>query len=333
MEPKRILIVEDDPGHAELIIRGIDKNSPGIYNLFHVTTLLDARIALNDFRPDLMLVDWRLYDGDGISLVQRDSHGHPMHPIIIMTSFGNESIAVEAIKAGALDYIVKSAASFRDMDHSIERALREWGHIRAHKRAEEKLAESHKKLKDAYESTLEGWSLALNLRDRNTEEHTRRSVEKTMIILQNLGIFSDKELQYARWGALLHDIGKIAVPDHILLKPGSLDEGEWEIMRKHPEYARDMLLSIEYLRPAVDIPYCHHERWDGAGYPQGLHEQEIPVCARVFSIVDVWDALSSDRPYRKAWAPEAVRDYILQNAGTYFDPEIVEMIDRLNLLW
>ena len=132
-------------------------------------------------------------------------------------------------------------------------------------------------------------------------------------------------LQHIRRGALLHDIGKIGVPDRILHKPGPLTDAEWEIMRKHPDFAYDMLASIAYLDAAIDIPYCHHEKWDGTGYPRRLKGDEIPLAARIFSIVDVWDALTNDRPYRKAWSTERTLDYIQSSSGIHFDPEVVEV--------
>jgi HD-GYP domain-containing protein (c-di-GMP phosphodiesterase class II) len=128
-----------------------------------------------------------------------------------------------------------------------------------------------------------------------------------------------------RRGALLHDIGKMGISDTILLKPGSLTDEEWETMRQHPEYAYNLLSPISYLRPALDIPYCHHEKWDGTGYPRGLKGEEIPLAARIFAVVDVWDALRSDRPYRKAWSEEKARAYIREQAGKYFDPRVVEV--------
>ena len=127
-----------------------------------------------------------------------------------------------------------------------------------------------------------------------------------------------------RWGALLHDIGKMGVPDGILLKPGPLTDEEWVAMKKHPAFAYEMLAPIRYLRLALDIPYCHHEKWDGTGYPRGLKGDQIPLVARIFAVVDVWDALSSDRPYRPAWSEEKVREHIRASAGTHFDPQVVD---------
>jgi PAS domain S-box-containing protein/putative nucleotidyltransferase with HDIG domain len=176
----------------------------------------------------------------------------------------------------------------------------------------------------AYDATIEGWSRALDLRDRETEGHTQRVTEMAMRLASAMGI-SKAELVHVRRGCLLHDIGKMGVPDHILLKPEALTDEEWDIMRRHPRYAFEMLLPITFLHPALDIPYCHHEKLDGTGYPRGLKDEEIPFIARVFAVVDVWDALLSDRPYRPAWTKEKARGYIRENNGTHFDPQVVEM--------
>jgi len=187
----------------------------------------------------------------------------------------------------------------------------------------EELNRSHIELTLAYDTTIEGWAQALELRDQETEGHTRRVADLTVKLAQALGI-SSEDLVHIRRGALLHDIGKMGIPDQILLKPGPLTEEEWEIMKKHPVYAWELLSSIRYLRPALDIPYCHHEHWDGTGYPRGLKGEEIPLSARIFSVVDVWDALTSDRPYRPAWTREKALEYIKEQAGHHFDPQIAE---------
>jgi PAS domain S-box-containing protein/putative nucleotidyltransferase with HDIG domain len=180
----------------------------------------------------------------------------------------------------------------------------------------------------AYDATIEGWSRALDLRDQETEGHTLRVTEMTLKLARMMGA-RDPDLVQIRRGALLHDIGKMGVPDSILYKEGSLTGEEWEIMHRHPNFAHDMLLPISYLRLALDIPYCHHERWDGSGYPRGLKAEQIPMDARVFAVVDVWDALTSDRPYRKAWTEQAALEYIQNNAGSQFDPKVVEMFLRM----
>jgi PAS domain S-box-containing protein len=176
----------------------------------------------------------------------------------------------------------------------------------------------------AYDSTLEGWAHALELRDQETEGHTRRVMQMTVDLAKAMCV-DERELENVRRGAMLHDIGKMGIPDSILLKPGTLNEREWEIMRLHPEYAYKFLESIEYLHPVIDIPYCHHEKWDGSGYPRGLAGEQIPFTARIFAIVDVWDALRSDRPYRKAWSDETIRKYIVQQSGKHFDPQVVQV--------
>lgn len=185
------------------------------------------------------------------------------------------------------------------------------------------LSQSKLDLLQAYDSTLEGWSTALELRDRETEGHTRRVTDMTLRLARVIGI-GDEDLVNYRRGALLHDIGKMGIPDSILQKPGQLTPDEWAIMRKHPLFAYHMLWPIEFLRPAIDIPYCHHERWDGTGYPRGLRGEAIPLAARIFAIVDVWDAMCSDRPYRTALPQEVACEYIFTASGNHFDPLIVD---------
>ena len=195
----------------------------------------------------------------------------------------------------------------------------------------ENLQRSNQELFQAYDATIEGWSHALDLRDKETEGHTQRVTQLTVELARKFG-FTSEQLVNIRWGALLHDIGKMGVPDHILLKPDTLTDEEWEIMRKHPTFAFEMLSSIAYLKSSLDIPYCHHEKWDGTGYPRGLKGELIPLAARLFAVIDVWDALRSDRPYRKAWSMERTIEHIRSLSGTHFDPNAVqhflEMIER-----
>ncbi|NOH02889.1 MAG: GAF domain-containing protein [Chloroflexi bacterium] len=191
----------------------------------------------------------------------------------------------------------------------------------------EKIQRSNFELALAYDATIEGWSHALDLRDKETEGHTRRVTEMTLKLARAMGV-PDSEIVHLRRGALLHDIGKMGVPDSILLKPDALTETEWEIMRKHPQYAYEMLASISYLRPALDIPYCHHEKWDGTGYPRGLTGTEIPLAARLFAVVDVWDAILSGRPYQKKWTKRQALKYIREQSGKHFDPQVVEVFLR-----
>ncbi|HLB48479.1 MAG TPA: HD domain-containing phosphohydrolase [Anaerolineales bacterium] len=180
----------------------------------------------------------------------------------------------------------------------------------------------------AYDTTIEGWSHALDLRDKETEGHTLRVTEMTLGLARAAGLTED-ELVHVRRGALLHDIGKMGVSDTILLKPDKLTDEEWAVMRQHPTYAYELLSPIAYLRPALDIPYCHHEKWDGSGYPRGLKGEQIPLAARLFAVVDVWDALRSDRPYRQGWPEEKVVAYIRAQAGTHFDPKAVQLFSQV----
>jgi PAS domain S-box-containing protein/putative nucleotidyltransferase with HDIG domain len=202
--------------------------------------------------------------------------------------------------------------------------------ITARKRAEQRIARATTDLAQAYDATIEGWSRALDLRDRETEGHSLRVTNMTLRLAKCMGIEQREHLNLRR-GALLHDIGKMGIPDEILFKKGPLNDSEWVVMRKHPTYAYEMLQPIDYLHPALVIPKYHHEKWDGTGYPEKLSGEMIPLAARIFSIVDVWDALSSDRPYRAAWSTEAVLEYIRKNSGTYFDPKVVDVfIEHLN---
>jgi response regulator RpfG family c-di-GMP phosphodiesterase len=187
----------------------------------------------------------------------------------------------------------------------------------------EELRTANLEMIQSYNATIQGWSAALEMRDIETQGHSKRVTEMTLTIAQAMGV-REQDLEHIRRGALLHDIGKMGIPDNILLKPGELNPQEWEIMRKHPYYARDLLSFVPFLKPALDIPFYHHERWDGSGYPEGLCGESIPLAARIFAVVDVWDALLSDRPYRQAWTSEAARQFLCQQSGIQFDPQVVE---------
>jgi HD-GYP domain-containing protein (c-di-GMP phosphodiesterase class II)/pSer/pThr/pTyr-binding forkhead associated (FHA) protein len=192
----------------------------------------------------------------------------------------------------------------------------------------DKLQRSNLELALAYDTTLEGWSRALDLRDRETEGHTQRVTELTLRLAAALNVGAAEQLQIRR-GALLHDIGKMGIPDSILLKPGPLTDEERKVMHLHPTYALELLTPITYLRPALDIPFCHHEKWDGSGYPRGLKGEAIPLPARLFALVDVWDALNSDRPYHKAWSRADALAYVREQPGKHFDPKVVELFLRV----
>jgi putative nucleotidyltransferase with HDIG domain len=187
----------------------------------------------------------------------------------------------------------------------------------------EDLQASNRELQEAYQATLEGWVQALDMRDKETEGHTQRVTILTERLARSMGVEGVPLINITR-GALLHDIGKMAIPDGILLKPGPLTDDERALVQKHPQYAYDMLRRIDFLLPAIDIPYCHHEKWDGTGYPRGLKGEEIPFAARIFPVIDVWDALISDRPYRKGLPHAEVKARIVADSGKHFDPRVVE---------
>lgn len=205
----------------------------------------------------------------------------------------------------------------------LEQVLRNISH-----ELEERVRDRTKDLAEAYDTTLEGWARALELRDKETEGHSRNVTELTIHLAQLLGV-PQEDLVHIRRGALLHDIGKMAIPDEILRKPSSLNPTELEIVRTHPEIAHRLLAPISFLRQAIQIPYFHHEKWDGSGYPMGLSGETIPLAARIFAVVDVWDALRSERPYRAAQSEEEVIEYITAQAGKHFDPDVVDAFLRL----
>lgn len=191
------------------------------------------------------------------------------------------------------------------------------------------LQAKNRELEEAYQATLEGWVSALDMRDKETEGHTQRVTILTERLARRMGV-SDDELVHITRGALLHDIGKMAIPDSILLKPGALTDEERELVKQHPKLAYDMLKRIDFLLPAIDIPHYHHERWDGTGYPDGLSREQIPFPARIFPVIDVWDALTSDRPYRGALPHDEVKERIKADAGKHFDPQVVEVFLQMD---
>ena len=230
-------------------------------------------------------------------------------------------------KDGRIIHTTISVKCLRRADGSVDYFVALVEDITERKLAEELRDKTSMELREAYDATLQGWSNALEMRERETAGHSQRVVRLTLDMAQALGIPAE-ELVHVQRGALLHDIGKMGIPDSILLKPGPLTDDEWVIMRQHPLYAYRLLANIPYLIPALDIPYYHHERWDGSGYPKGLKGEDIPLAARIFSVVDVWDALSYDRPYRPAWTEDAVIHYLKEQSGKLFDPKVVETFLR-----
>jgi putative two-component system response regulator len=320
-----VLIVDDEYIGRETLQSVLEGEG---YELEMAENGLQAIEKAKKLLPDVILLDVMMPGMTGFEVCQRIRSDPQIAeiPIIILTALDDRESLLNALKAGADDFISKPFDRYelRARLMGITRLNRYQKLIQ--ERA--KLRDANTQLLSAYEATIEGWSHALDLRDRETEGHSRRVTQLTVSLAQALDI-SDDEIMHIRRGALLHDMGKIGIPDSILHKPDKLTDEEWTIMRKHPQLAYDMLYPIEYLRPALEIPLTHHEKWDGTGYPRGLKGEEIPIVARLFAVVDVWDALTSDRPYRPAWSQEEALTYIREQSGKHFDPRVVDLFFKL----
>ena len=329
MKRVRVLYVDDYPLDRELVRHALEVEDDG-FTLVEAASRTAFEAALHDGSFDVVLSDFNILGFQGLDVLAAvQALPYPV-PVVIVTGTGSEEVAVQAMKQGASDYVIKTPQHIQRLPMTIHAALErrrlEEESRRAQARTVELLADLQQVNADllrAYNATIEGWSRALDLRDKETEGHTVRVTEMTIELAREMGI-AESELVHVRRGALLHDIGKLGVPDDVLLKPAPLSPDEWTIMRRHPQYARDLLAPIDFLAPALDIPLSHHERWDGTGYPQGLRGEEIPLVARIFAVVDVWDALRSDRPYRPALPDEAVIEYLRSSSGTQFDPHVVD---------
>lgn len=286
----------------------------------------------------LMVINVNLFDGDGI----RDS-GILAYPIFIMVGalfFGKRAAPYFSLAAIASLFGIVSLEIRGDIHPTIGPTEFDillpivilllvvsafiWVVVGIMEKNLDRVKESEAELRANYDLTLEAWAKVLEYRDRETEGHSRRLVELSTRLATALGL-STEEIDQLRRGALLHDIGKLAIPDEILLKPGALNDAERRMMQQHPAYAKQMLSQVSFLGPSIDVAYSHHERWDGLGYPEGLQGEAIPLSGRIFAVVDQWDALTSDRPYRKAWSKEDVVAYFQENAGKIFDPQIVNV--------
>ncbi|MDH5506214.1 MAG: response regulator [Anaerolineae bacterium] len=439
----KVLLVEDNQEHAEMIAMFLEKSNYQRFSLTHVSGLKEAIDQVKTKNFDIALLDLSLPESKGLStFYSLHARGNGL-PIVVLSGTDDELTAVEAMRGGAQDYLVKGSVDHnlivRAIQYAIERKRTEETlrqreeHFRSlidnasdlialldaegrftyaspsHERvlgyqpetllgraiqeiahpddasAIERLlnqglehqgftgrlemrlrhtnsswcifegickvmadpssanganalvinsrditerVQKESELALAYDATLEGWSRALELRDQATEGHSKRVTELTLTLAREMGM-SEAEMVHVRRGALLHDIGKMGIPDSILQKGGKLSNDEWEIMEKHPEYAHSMLSPINYLEPALEIPYCHHEKWDGSGYPRGLKAEEIPLSARIFSVIDVWDALVTARPYSQPWSKDEALKFIMSESGKHFDPKVVEAFMKM----
>ena len=286
----------------------------------------------------LMVININLFDGDGI----RDS-GILAYPIFIMVGtlfFGKHAapyfgfaaiLSLLAIVSLEIQGYIQPTIGAAEFDILLPIVILLlvasafiWVVVGNLEKNLQRVKASEAELKANYDLTLEAWAKVLEYRDRETEGHSRRLVELSTRFARALGL-GEEEITQLRHGALLHDIGKLAIPDEVLLKPGALNDAERKMMQQHPVFAKQMLSRVSFLQSSIDVAYSHHERWDGLGYPEGLKGQAIPLSARIFAVIDQWDALSSDRPYRKGWKREEVIDYLKDNAGKIYDPDIVNV--------
>ena len=320
-----ILIVDDDAAGRQTLESILDGQG---YQLEMAENGLQALEKAYQLLPDVILLDVMMPDMDGFEVCRRIRKDPILSeiPIIMLTALDDRKSLLDGLESGADDYITKPYDRYELRARLI--GITRLNRYRKLLDDRNNIEQAHLQLLSAYDATIEGWSRAMDLRDKETEGHTQRVTILAEKLAQMAGI-GEEELLFVRRGALLHDIGKLGVPDSILLKSDTLTIEEWAIMRNHPQYAHDMIYPIEYLRPALDIPYCHHEKWDGSGYPRGLKGEEIPLPARIFAVIDVWDALTSDRPYRPAWDKEKTMNYIAGESGKHFDPYVVELFNKL----
>lgn len=331
-QPYHVLVIDDDPNVRDILSDLLKRERCVVHTAESgLSGIAAARAEL----PDLILLDVMMPDLDGFSVCRmlRDDPLTAEVPIIMITALDDRLSRLEGVKAGADEFLSKPVelSELRLRVRTMQRINRYRRLIEERERAAaqerlltEQARQAAQAVAEAYDQTLIGWSRALDLRDKETEGHSQRVAQLTLAVAQALNIPPEEQINIWR-GAMLHDIGKIGVPDSILHKPGPLTEEEWEIMRCHTTYAYELLSPIAYLRPAIDIPYCHHEKWDGTGYPRGLRGEQIPLAARIFALVDVWDALTNDRPYRKAWSREQAYQYICEQKGKHFDPNLVDL--------
>ena len=320
-----ILIVDDEPFGRETLESILE---PEGYILVMAENGYQAIEKAMAIQPDVILLDVMMPGMNGFEVCRhiRSEKQLAEIPILFLTALDDRQSLLNGLEAGADEFISKPF----DRYELRARLLGITRLNRFHKLNEERsnIEHAHNELKAAYDATIEGWSRAMDLRDRETEGHTQRVTQLTLKLAEAAGM-NQEELVHIRRGALLHDMGKLGIPDAVLHKPAKLTDEEWVLMRQHPQLAYDMLHPIDYLHPALDIPYCHHEKWDGSGYPRGLKGEQIPLVARLFAIVDVWDALTSDRPYRPAWQKEETLKYIKEQSDKHFDPRAVDLFFQI----
>lgn len=348
----QILVIEDDQYSREAISEILEEWG---YDVLQAENGREGIRRFDTTHPSLVMTDLKMPGIGGLEVLKYVQTEAPDIPVIVVSGTDDIEDVKRALRLGAVDFVSKPISDIDALEHTVHKAVAKYLLYFENQKYQQLLEEevsartaelcrqlaeriqmeqtlkenkarihqAHEALVRSYDATLQGWSMAMELRDRETEGHSMRVTDMTVQLAKMLGA-REEELRMFRYGAMLHDIGKLGIPDSILFKPGKLTDEEWEIMKRHPVYAYEMLAPIEYLKGALDIPHFHHERWDGSGYPLGLKGEEIPLAARIFAIVDVWDALSSDRPYRNRWEKEQVIEYIKSLSGIQFDPKVVE---------
>ncbi|HEU5182894.1 MAG TPA: HD domain-containing phosphohydrolase [Candidatus Polarisedimenticolia bacterium] len=333
-----VLVVDDEPAIRDLLLEGLKDSG------FECSVAANGSEALEALRRRcfaLVLSDIDMPGMDGVRLLQRVKEAHPDVEVVMITGVVDVEVALRAMRMGANDYLTKPF-NLEEVRLTVERALekrrlvlenREYQRDLEAKVAERtvevvlkrrEVEELYEKLQISYETTLEALAAALDTRDTETQGHSVRVSEYTVVIARRMGV-EEPELTEIRRGALLHDVGKIGIPDAVLRKPGKLTAEEWREMKQHPEIGGRILSGIKFLEKSLPIVMAHQERFDGSGYPQGLKGEEIPLGARIFAVVDTLDAMTSDRPYRKALRYEDAREEIVRNSGIQFDPKVVEV--------
>ena len=320
---ERILVIDDESN-----IRNLLSEKLAIYG-YEIDTAKDGFDALKLIHHNgynLVLSDVNMPGLNGIQMLEYLKRLSPDLPVVMLSAVQDISTLRQAVREGAYDYLLKPY-DFEELLKTIRRGLERSKLLRENKqyqqKLEEKVVQQNSQLANLYVETVTALVSALDSREHETANHSLRVTLYTLTIAQRLGV-KEGELPGVIQGALLHDVGKIGVPDHILLKPGKLTPEEWVEMRKHPQIGYDMLKGIKFLEPAVDIVYCHQEKFDGTGYPRGLRNEDIPLGARIFAVADTLDAMTSDRVYRRALSYETARAEMIKYSGTQFDPQVVE---------
>ncbi|HYE90350.1 MAG TPA: HD domain-containing phosphohydrolase [Terriglobales bacterium] len=331
MEQSRNILIVDDDWQVREVLHEIFLSAG-----YTCQVAGDGREGLDAFRatlPPLTVTDLKMPAMDGIALLQGIRQHDPDAAVIVLTGAADVKTAIESLKLGAHDFIMKPV-NVDELLIAAERAI-ERRNLLIERREyqallERRVEEATRSLEQAYHQTLEALGAALDSRDVGTESHSRRVHGYSLALAREHGVPDDQLTDLAH-GVLLHDIGKIGIPDAILLKPGALTPDEWQVMRTHPEIGKRLIEKIPFLHGAIPVVWCHHEKWEGNGYPRRLQGEEIPLHARIFSVVDAFDAMTFDRPYSKAIAFEAAIAEIKRCAGTHFDPHVVESFLRVPL--